>query len=410
MPISDLYQLLLQGQGQIGGLGAAGGAGILGAGSPYRTPGINPAATDPGVDPSGGAAPGLLAGLDPAAARRQAILAAGASLLQSGRTTTGPRINGAEALGNAIQAGQQGYQGGIDNQLNQLLLQTKIQQAKAGGNDPALVAEYKFAKENGFTGTFQEYIRAKNRQDDGLGNVNPGDYDPASVQAYLGSRTTENPNGDFSKLKRYVAPAQPTVQVVNGVPTVVNPSRTGGPVTQTPLSTLQQVTDAANKIKASEAKGTATGGAEGAAEAAVTTKGVQANTVLGLTSMARELLPKSTGSPIGAGADAVAGAFGVGTEGAKAVSQLKVIQAGLVLGLPRLEGPQSDRDTSLYKEAAGLVGDATVPVEIRQAALDTIEQIQRKYAAAFEAQKGGAKAGDNPAPANRPPIGSFWKN
>ena len=36
--------------------------------------------------------------------------------------------------------------------------------------------------------------------------------------------------------------------------------------------------------------------------------------------------------------------------------------------VPRFEGPQSDKDTASYKEAAGQLADASLPTEIRKAA------------------------------------------
>ena len=43
--------------------------------------------------------------------------------------------------------------------------------------------------------------------------------------------------------------------------------------------------------------------------------------------------------------------------------------------MPRLEGPKSDRDAQLYREAAGKIGDPTVPKETKQAALKQIQEI-----------------------------------
>jgi hypothetical protein len=45
-----------------------------------------------------------------------------------------------------------------------------------------------------------------------------------------------------------------------------------------------------------------------------------------------------------------------------------------------MSGPQSDKDVLLYREMAGQVGDSTLPVETRKAALETIRQIQERYA------------------------------
>jgi soluble lytic murein transglycosylase-like protein len=93
-----------------------------------------------------------------------------------------------------------------------------------------------------------------------------------------------------------------------------------------------------------------------------------------------DTLPKSTGSYIGAKVDQLAGAFGVSTEGAQAIAQLKVLGNRILMNVPRFEGPQSDRDTQVYKDAAGSLADDTVPIETRIAAFKTIQDINKKYA------------------------------
>ena len=91
-------------------------------------------------------------------------------------------------------------------------------------------------------------------------------------------------------------------------------------------------------------------------------------------------LDNATGSGIGAVRDAAAGFFGASTEGAEATGRLKVNSAKLTMQVPRMEGPQSDRDTVLYKEAAGNLADNTLPVPIRKAALARMIEINEKYA------------------------------
>lgn len=101
--------------------------------------------------------------------------------------------------------------------------------------------------------------------------------------------------------------------------------------------------------------------------------------VIGLIDQAERLLNKSTGSYIGAGLDATGQAFGMATNGAKAVAQLKALEGALMMAQPRMEGPQSDKDAALYRQMAGQIGDSTVPVEIRRAALNTIRELSQRY-------------------------------
>lgn len=102
--------------------------------------------------------------------------------------------------------------------------------------------------------------------------------------------------------------------------------------------------------------------------------------LLPILDQAEALLPKATGSYIGAGADMLGQAFGASTAGAKASAQLKALEGAIMMAQPRMEGPQSDKDTMLYRQMAGQIGDSTVPVGTRQAALQVIRELHQKYA------------------------------
>lgn len=115
--------------------------------------------------------------------------------------------------------------------------------------------------------------------------------------------------------------------------------------------------------------------------------------VNGLLDEAERLIPKATGSLIGSVVDSGAGALGVSTEGARGIASLKPIEAGLVMNMPRLEGPQSNLDQQLYREAAGQIGNPNIPAQTKKAAIDTIRRIQRTYPDAFGNQQGGSAAG-----------------
>lgn len=95
---------------------------------------------------------------------------------------------------------------------------------------------------------------------------------------------------------------------------------------------------------------------------------------------ADKLLDKSTGSLAGAGVDMLAGAFGKSTEGAQAAARLKALEGAIIMNQPRMEGPQSDKDVALYRQMAGMIGDSTIPIDTRRAALGTIKELHMKYA------------------------------
>jgi hypothetical protein len=94
----------------------------------------------------------------------------------------------------------------------------------------------------------------------------------------------------------------------------------------------------------------------------------------------KSLLEQSTGSGIGAATDWAAKQFGFVTPGSEAIAKLKPYESMLVSAMPRMEGPQSDRDVHLYREAAGQVADPTIPVPLRRAAMESLRTLNAKYA------------------------------
>ena len=97
------------------------------------------------------------------------------------------------------------------------------------------------------------------------------------------------------------------------------------------------------------------------------------------------LIDQSTGSGLGAATDVAAGMFGVATPGAIAIGKLQPIADLVLKSIPRFEGPQSDKDTQSYKEAAGRLADPTVPTQIRKEAARTIIRLMEKSRAQAQA-------------------------
>lgn len=95
------------------------------------------------------------------------------------------------------------------------------------------------------------------------------------------------------------------------------------------------------------------------------------------------LIDQSTGSGAGRLVDVGAGFFGQATPGAIAIGKLKPI-ADLPLKLiPRFEGPQSDKDTTSYKEAAGQLADPNLPTKIRKEAGKTVLRLLKERQGQF---------------------------
>lgn len=315
-------------------------------------------------------------GRDANPASQDALMAMAATLL-AGSGWSPERRSGAEILGQALLAGQQARAQSQERQQKQKYIEAQIKNLEEetqkrspfGTIDPDQFTPESLAE-------FQQsgnYGVLKPRGGlSGIGNFNPGDYTPESFSKFLKS---QNP----ADLVRYVAPAQPSVQVVNGVPTVVQPTRGGGPTIQDPLSSLQSEAAAAAALAAEKARGGAVGTATGEATGGQIKKAVGAQGVLDTLNIADPLIDVATGSLSGAAADKVAAFFGKALDGAKATAQLKILQTNLVLNMPRMEGPQSNFDAQMYVEAAGSIGDPTVPREMKKAAVQTIRQLQQKY-------------------------------
>lgn len=148
-----------------------------------------------------------------------------------------------------------------------------------------------------------------------------------------------------------------------------------------PIATMDKTIPPQDTPEVRGAQAAAVGAAQNSADAAALAakKEREASTTLDVLSGVEDTIDKATGSSAGALVDMGAAAFGKSTEGAKAIAQLKVIQAKLMMSMPRMEGPQSDRDVNLYREAAGQIGDPTIPGEIKKAAVETIRALQKKY-------------------------------
>jgi hypothetical protein len=105
-----------------------------------------------------------------------------------------------------------------------------------------------------------------------------------------------------------------------------------------------------------------------------------AKDVISILNQAAPLVNKSTGSGIGNLMDNSAAFFGRSTDGAQAAAQLKALEGTLVSKMPKMSGPQSDKDVLLYKQMAGQIGDPTIPAAQKQAAMNTINELNSRYA------------------------------
>jgi hypothetical protein len=72
--------------------------------------------------------------------------------------------------------------------------------------------------------------------------------------------------------------------------------------------------------------------------------------------------------------------------------------------VPRFEGPQSDKDTLSYKQAAGQLNDATLPAEIRKEAGKTILRLMKERKDQFVGEGMDSSSSQRKAP---PPPSGF---
>ena len=126
----------------------------------------------------------------------------------------------------------------------------------------------------------------------------------------------------------------------------------------------------------------------------------KANMFLSQLQQAEEILKQGpTQSGAGAAIDAAGRLVGVSTPGAQRAGQLEALSGWLVANVPRMEGPQSNFDVQNYMTMAGKIGDRTVPVAERLAAVKEVRRLQQKYR-----DVGIERAGQQAQPEARPRI------
>lgn len=220
-----------------------------------------------------------------------------ALLANSGYSTT-PRTFGQILGGSALQAQQMAsaqQQQLAEKQMDEVrkrYMEAQIQQMQQPRDraPPTSVAEYEYAKQNGFQGSFQDWIVAGG-QSSRPSSVQEWEFyaslPPAEQQRYLEMK--RNPNI--------------FVKDVGSVPTVVAP-RVGG-TTTTPLSTIGQEAQAQRTIAQEKAIGTATGEATGG-QAAKTPAKASMDYVLNEFD---KILPETMQGGIGGGIGKAGGVF-----------------------------------------------------------------------------------------------------
>jgi len=71
--------------------------------------------------------------------------------------------------------------------------------------------------------------------------------------------------------------------------------------------------------------------------------------------------------------------IGISDVETQANAALKVIAGKLVSNMPRMEGPQSDKDVQLYKDMAANIADTNIPANDKRIALEALKDLNAKY-------------------------------
>jgi hypothetical protein len=133
----------------------------------------------------------------------------------------------------------------------------------------------------------------------------------------------------------------------------------------------------------------------------ISDKMLQAEKSNELLSMAEKLLPKATGSYAGAAYALGKKAVGVSDESTQANADLETLAGWLTSNVPRMQGPQSDKDTLMYAQMGAKVGDKTVPIQDRLSAVKTLRELNDKYTnpqpTVYDQEAARFKAGRQPS-------------
>lgn len=216
------------------------------------------------------------------------------------------------------------------------------------------------------------------------GTASPGAAVPSAVPAAVPATV---PSAASAAVPG-VVPGQPVA--VPGVGTVVVPGKTvaekaaegaaikGAEATATAAAEGQQ-----------KREGPAFGVKEVIAQARGLLKGVDVRATANNNGQPVEVATP-THSVIGSVLDWGASLIGAAPDSADTAERLRVLSGKLIQSVPRFEGNQSDADRASYELLAGRVGDSSIPISRRLAALDEVENMIARF---DRSQPAGASGG-----------------
>ena len=202
---------------------------------------------------------------------------------------------------------------------------------------------------------------------------------PSAIQVFEYFKNLPN-NNDRETMLRTMRGAQ--YGDVGGVRSEM-PALPGGQARQ--LISLENEAAGQGAIAGRKSDATARATAGVTAETEASKKTEKAANVADLANEANMLLDKASGSYGGAAVSFGKRAVGYSDETTQANKRLALISGWMVSNVPRMEGPQSNFDVQNYQKMAADVGDVTIPIEDRKAALATLLDLQRKYSSNLRA-------------------------
>jgi hypothetical protein len=250
------------------------------------------------------------------------------------------------------------------------------------------------------TTEIEKLIGARDRlpQDSADRNVLQGMIDKLATQSFGANSTIEGPSGTRQAMP---APEPGTVNVlIDGKPTAMPIAQArelnakfrgaeAGAVeaarAEFDFVTAPDPNNSAQKILVPKSRVAELSAAGTPLVAEIDKKVAQGQSMIELAQRAQAILPNATSGAISNLATMATDAAGIPTNKSAADGQLRIIGAQLVSNVPRMEGPQSDADVKLYRQAAADVANANIPYQTRIKSLNTIIDLNQKYA------QGGAK-------------------
>ena len=202
------------------------------------------------------------------------------------------------------------------------------------------------------------------------GALRPSAAAPSAVREFeYFSNLPQEERDRYLKVKR-----ANTLMDLGATQTMVDPQ--GKVVTQFEKSIAPEATP---EFKAEQARAVEQAKQDVAEQVVIDKKSRDATDVISLAGQADQYLDVASGSGIDA-LSAVGKRFvGVSDPQTQANAALKVISGKLVSNMPRMEGPQSDKDVQLYKDMAANIADPMVPSQDKRVALQALKELNEKY-------------------------------